>query len=67
MVLVSILAIVIALVFTVVVARMLYSFSYRKGLLQSRKDYIINAIIVGFVFFCVSSFLYVVMLNLFSI
>ncbi|KEI34973.1 hypothetical protein FRA_44c12720 [Francisella sp. W12-1067] len=67
MVLASVLAIVIALVFTMVIARVLYRLSFRKGMLQSRKDYIINAIIVGFVFFCVSSLLYILMINIFSI
>ncbi|QIV95492.1 hypothetical protein EDC55_10724 [Allofrancisella inopinata] len=67
MVLSSVLAIVIALVFTATVARILYKFSFRKGMLQSRKDYIINAIIVGFVFFCVSSLFYIFMINTFSI
>lgn len=63
MILASIVAIVIALLFTLLMARLLYRSCVRKGKL-STKDYIINAIILAFVFFCLSSFIYVVLLNI---
>ncbi|AXA34377.1 hypothetical protein [Francisella adeliensis] len=64
MILASLLAVVVALIVTVVVARVLYRFSFKRGLLQSRKDYMINAVIVAFVFFCVSSIVYVTLINI---
>ncbi|QIW09472.1 hypothetical protein [Francisella sp. LA112445] len=63
MIFASIVAIVVALLFTLLIARSLYRFSIKKGKL-STKDYIINAIILAFVFFCLSSFIYVVLLNI---
>jgi hypothetical protein len=64
MILASLLAIVFALLVTLVLTRFLYRFSFKRGLLQTRKDYVINAVIMAFVFFCVSSVVYVVLLNL---
>lgn len=63
MILASVLAVVFGLLVAVVVARLLYRYSFKKGMLNSRKDYVINGVIVGFVFFCVSSFIYLVVLN----
>lgn len=63
MILAIIVAIVVALLFTLLIARFLYRFSIKRGKL-STKDYIINAIILAFVFFCLSSFVYVVLLNI---
>ena len=62
-VLVSLIAIVVGLLVTLMLARFLYRFSVKKGLLQSRKDCLINAVIVAFIFFCVSSVVYVFLLN----
>jgi hypothetical protein len=64
MVLASLVAIMIGLVVTLVSVRLLYKFSLKKGLLNSRRDYVINGVIVAFVFFCVSSIVYVVVLNI---
>lgn len=63
MILASLLAIVFGVLITLVSARCLYGFSFKRGLLKTRKDYIVNAIIVAFVFFCASSFLYLIFLN----
>ena len=63
MILASLLAVVFGLLVTAVVARVLYKYSFKKGMLNSRKDYVINGVIVGFVFFCVSSVLYLIILN----
>jgi hypothetical protein len=65
MILASIIAIIIALIVTVIVARMLYRFSYKRGTLDTRKDKVINGVVVGLTFFCVSSFVYVGFLNVF--
>ena len=62
MILASLLAVIVALLVTLVLAKFLYQFSSKRGLLQTRKDYIINAVILAFVFFCVSSLVYVVLL-----
>ena len=59
----TILSICIALLLTLIIARLLYRFSFSRGLLRTKKDYIINASIIGFVFFCSSSILYVCILN----
>ena len=64
MILVSIVAVIIALLFALLIARSLYRFSIKRGKLVSTKDYIINAIILAFIFFCLSSFIYVVLLNI---
>ena len=63
MILASIVAIIVALLFTLIIARSLYRFSIKKGK-SSTKDYIINAVILAFVFFCLSSFIYVILLNI---
>ena len=63
MILASLLALVFGLLITTVIAHLLYRYSIKKGMLNSRKDYVINGVIVGFVFFCVSSFIYLVILN----
>ncbi|MFT4694826.1 MAG: hypothetical protein ACI8TE_001748 [Francisella sp.] len=62
MILESVLAVIIALLVTLVLTRFLYQFSLKRGLLQTRKDYVINAVIMAFVFFCVSSLVYVILL-----
>lgn len=64
MILASFIAIITALLFTLMLARLLYKFSFKKDLLRRRRDYVINGVIIGFVFFCVSSFVYVVFLNI---
>ena len=51
MILASLLAVIFGLLITVVVARMLYKYSFKKGMLNTRKDYVINGVIIGFVFF----------------
>jgi hypothetical protein len=61
-VLVSLIAIVVGLLVTLVLARFLYWLIAKKGLLQTRKDYVINAVILAFVFFCVSSLVYIILL-----
>jgi hypothetical protein len=63
MILASLLAIIIGLLVTLVLAKFLYKFSSKNRLLQSRKDYRVNAVILAFIFFCVSSFLYLILLN----
>ena len=63
MILASLLAVIIGLLVTLVLVRFLYKFSSKNGFLQSRKGYIVNAVILAFVFFCVSSFLYLILLN----
>ncbi|AJI53280.1 MULTISPECIES: hypothetical protein [Francisella] len=64
MLLASVVAILIGLIATVVVVRTLYKHSVRKGTLKSKKDKVINGVIVGLVFFCVSSFSYVLIINI---
>ncbi|API86179.1 hypothetical protein F7310_01885 [Francisella uliginis] len=64
MILASIVAVIVALLFTLLIARPLYKFSIKRGKLASVKDYTINAIILAFVFFCLSSFIYIVLLNI---
>lgn len=63
MVLISFFAIVFALLVTLVAAKKLYSFSLKNNKFKKRKDYIVNAVILAFVFFCVSSFIYVFLIN----
>jgi len=63
MIVASFLAVVFGLLMTAVVARVLYRYSSKKDMLNSRKDYVINGVIIGFVFFCVSSFIYLILLN----
>jgi len=65
MVIISVFSIIIALLITFVVAKKLYGYGVKNNRLKSKKDYIINGVIIGFVFFCVSSFVYVILLNLF--
>ncbi|QWU99615.1 hypothetical protein [Francisella salimarina] len=64
MLLASVVAILIGLIATVVVVRTLYKQSVRKGTLKSKKDKVINGVIIGLVFFCVSSFSYVLIINI---
>ncbi|APC96579.1 putative membrane protein [Francisella frigiditurris] len=64
MILASLIAIIVALLVTLILARMLYRFSYKKGMLQSRKDRVLNAIIIAFIFFCLSSFVYIGVINI---
>lgn len=52
MLLASVVAILIGLIATVVVVRTLYKQSVRKGTLKSKKDKVINGVIVGLVFLC---------------
>ena len=64
MILTSLLAVIFGLLITAIIARVLYRYSYKKGMLNTRKDYAINGVIVGFVFFCMSSVLYLILLNI---
>ena len=64
MILLSIVSILIALLVTLVVAKILYNSSFRKNKLNITKELIINATIVTFVFFCVCSLIYVFLLNI---
>lgn len=64
MILLSIVSILIALLFTFVVAKILYNSSFRKNKLNTTKELIINVIIVTFVFLYVCSLIYVFLLNI---
>ncbi|AEB28169.1 hypothetical protein FN3523_0312 [Francisella hispaniensis] len=64
MILLSVISILIALIITIVVAKILYKSSFRKNKLNSTKDLLINATIVTFIFFCVCSLIYVFLLNI---
>ncbi|ASG67337.1 hypothetical protein fh0823_26390 [Francisella halioticida] len=64
MILASIVAVIVALLFTLLIARALYKFSIKSNKLASSKDYVINGIIIAFIFFCISSFIYVTLLNI---
>ena len=64
MILLSIVSILIALLVTLVVAKILYNSSFRKNKLNTTKELIINAIIVTFVFLYVCSLIYVFLLNI---
>ncbi|APC92170.1 hypothetical protein CGC45_07265 [Francisella opportunistica] len=63
MILLSLVSILITLLFTLVLAKVLYNSSFRKNKLNSTKELVINATIVAFVFFCVCSLIYVFLLN----
>lgn len=65
MVVISIFSVLVALLITAVVANRLYVYSMRNNKLKSKKDYVINGVIIGFTFFCISSFSYVLLLNMF--
>ena len=64
MILLSIVSILIALLVTLVVAKILYNSSFRKNKLNTTKELIINVIIVTFVFLYVCSLIYVFLLNI---
>lgn len=64
MILISVVSIIVALLFTLVVARFLYKFSLKRDKLNKSTDYILNGVILAFVFFCISSFIYVILLNI---
>lgn len=64
MILLSVISILIALIITIVVAKILYKSSFRKNKLNSTKELLINATIVTFIFFCVCSLIYVFLLNI---
>lgn len=64
MILLSVISILIALIITIVVAKILYNSSFRKNKLNSTKELLINATIVTFIFFCVCSLIYVFLLNI---
>ncbi|WP_080543210.1 hypothetical protein [Francisella tularensis] len=64
MILLSVVSILIALLVTIVVAKILYNSSFRKNKLNSTKELLINATIVTFIFFCVCSLIYVFLLNI---
>jgi hypothetical protein len=64
MILISLIAIFVALIFSFVIARFLYISSRSRSKLSLNKDLIINALIIGFVFFCTSSLVYVSLINI---
>ncbi|AIT09361.1 hypothetical protein LO80_04845 [Candidatus Francisella endociliophora] len=64
MFIISIFSIVITLLVTLFFAKRLYSFSAKNNKLKTRADYVINGVILGFTFFCISSFIYVLLLNI---
>ena len=59
-----ILAVLFGLLASYLIARLLYRYTLRKGLLKTKKDQWVNAGLVGAVFFCVSTFVYVLTLML---
>ncbi|MBK2125606.1 hypothetical protein [Fangia hongkongensis] len=64
MILSFLIALIIALAIAWIAARILFRTSARKGLLRKRSDFAINGIIIAFVFFCSSSFAYIVLLQI---
>ena len=61
---VSIVAIVIGLISVFVMARILYKHSSKNSSLDEKKSNLINGVILGFVFFCMSSVSYVILINI---
>lgn len=61
-------ALVIALISGLVIAwlaaRVLFRISMRKNRLNSTKDKLINGVITALIFFCSSSFIYVLLLSI---
>lgn len=64
MILATIVALLVGLFASFICARVLYRLSARKGYLRKRSDFTFNAILVGGMFFCITTFVYVVMLLL---
>ena len=65
MILATIMALVVGLFTSFICARILYRLSAQKGYLRKRSDFTFNAILVGGMFFCIATFVYVVMLLIF--
>lgn len=65
MVLATIVALIVGLLASFICARVLYRFSAHKGYLRKRSDFTFNAILVGGMFFCITTFVYVIMLLIF--